>query len=748
MNKLLKITMLMVLLVLCGGNAIAQIKTDDILFPTRENEDSLRNELTKYKVQMLIRTYGDSIVIRWAPYDAGVWMSAIPEGWALYRSSDHPGDTVFSVDQNGDTLPFRLMNNGQSIVAMTLDEMMENFDSTDVYAGAAAQAMYGTMHYNINKDLPNDNNDLVFQVYKQSQEQTQRQFMAYLAAECDPRVGSAMGLRYVDKQVRPGGMYQYYLTSRLPHDFLPVDPVSKVVVNEKFVRSEDEDVPAIHIEQIDIYKAAIRWDKNQLAGYFLERSSDNGKTWERLNTKSPLWPMDPDSATYRVYGDSIASWMETQVVYLDSLDLTKTYVYRVRAFDAFGDRTEWRKSEKFKMTDFEPPLPPILHSVTPENNQRCHIKWVKPGNEKDYIGSMVMFAPTNQGPWKAVTDKLSKSVLEFTDEYAQQRGRGYYRIFAFDTAGNISYSAAMLNYIEDVTPPARPTRLNYATADSTGVVYLEWKANHDEDLQAYKVYYANQRDHEFIERSKGYITDTFFLDTLNLTSLTLDVYYYVVAVDNNNNYSYPSDTLRVLLPDFLPPTPPILEKTHQANDSVVLTWIGSASTDVENYYIYRKFREAKNWECINILPGNAPDRDNHIRFVDFPAPSRHPYTYAIEAVDSSRNSSGKNGTATIVVRESNLVNLEIKLKASYDKKAGGVALKINYKYDTDRDYYGVVYRSVNGGTFEDIGTFRRGDNSYLDTNAPADKECTYYVQLQLGHGRYTSASNNATVKTK
>lgn len=699
-------------------------------------------------IRLLARSYGDKIVLRWAPLDAGVWMASNNYGWNLYRGSTDDDDTIFYINGNGDTIHDNWLTKDKAIKPMTLDEMKKKFDSTDFYAGVAAQAMYGTMHYDVNKAEQGNEADLFSVASKQYQEQTQRQFMAYLAAEIDPDVATALGLRYVDTNVKQGIIYEYSLESLIPKEMVELYGVSVIVPCKPYVRQADEMMPEIRFSQIDVHKVAIRWSKNKLSGYWLERSEDKGKHWTKVNTNAPIWPMLPDSGTVAAYGDSVARWMIDDVVYFDSLDITKTYIYRVQAFDAFGEKLEWKKSENYRLFDFQPPSQPVLVKVQPQENKRCVIEWTVSQQDADLKGFVVTFSRDLEGPWNNVSSLLPKTARSYTDTLVYRRGRGLYRIFAVDTAGNVSFSPAMINSIEDIFPPEAPRNLVSISDDSTGLVYLSWDANTEKDLLAYKVYFANQRDHEFIERTEGYIYETSYFDSLDLTSLTNEIYYYVIAVDQNHNYSMPSDTIRVRFADLIAPGAPLLKDMVQSGDTVLLRWLASVSSDVEKYYVFRKFREAANWECIATKYPADFDKDGILVFTDRPAPNPKAYAYCIEAVDSAGNVSGMEGQAVVLVQESPIVSIDIKLKASYSKDPKGVKLEWEYKYDGKKDYYGVIYRATGDGEFRDITTFKRGETSYIDLTAPEKSNLKYYIELQLGQGRHSTPSSTATVKTK
>ena len=709
--------------------------------------ESLPDTLAEqYKtVRLIARAYGDSIVLRWATDDAGLWLAAKDYGWMVYRATASDDGSKFSVNKYGDTIPYRAIKGGP-LKPLSLEEMMQRFDSTDYYAGAAAQALYGAFHNNINDEAQSANVDFMTMAARQYQEQTQRHFMAMLAAECSPQVAEALALRFVDREVVPGEYYEYIVQCMVPQSLVSVVDPEILVYNTPFERKEEEMLPELTVTQLDQYHVAVRWDKNKLSGYYVDRRDDANAEWVTLTPNAPLWPMLPDEGTRAVFGDSVARWMENEVIFFDSLDLKRTYTYRVRAFDAFGATVDPRESQPYKLTDFVPPAPPYVREITPVDNRICPIKWVQPGSTDDVAGYMVMFSPTLEGPWKDVSGILPRNATSYTDSNAYLRGRGYYRIFVSDTAGNVNFSGSMLNNIEDITPPASPIGLNAIPDDSTGLILLYWNKNTESDLLAYKVYFANQRDHEFIELTPGYINDTIYFDSVDITMLARDVYYYVVAVDNNHNYSRPSDTLRVLLPDLLPPGVCVLESVSQDEDSVSIHWRASISEDVASYFVYRKLRPAVSWECVAVITPDKVDSKGLIHFGDRPQPSAHPYSYCIEARDSATNSSGFAGFAVAQVDPSSIIQVPITLKASYKK--GKTTLTWKYTYDGRKDYYGVVYRADGNGQFHDIGAFSRKEQSFVDTSAPSDTKCTYYIQLKLGSGRESAPSNQVTVTTK
>ena len=684
--------------------------------------------------QMIARSYGDSIVLRWAVDDAAAWMLGNKYGWTLKRLSND------STERNDTAL--RTLNGGRPILPLTLKQMMARFDSTDLMAGLAAQSLYGATKV---EESGGSSGDLMGFVYHQRQEQQQRQMMALLAAEQRPDLAMALGLGFVDHDVRPGVQYLYLLVSRIPPHLAKMSNARTMVLCAPFVRGPQDSVAPIEFLQLDGRRVLALWGKRNLSGYFVERSSDGGRSWRAMN-KYPIYGLTPGKEEREVFGDSVAAVMAGNVTMFDSLALDSTYLYRVEGFDAFGDRAPKRTSRPFRLADRIPPTTPVLGEVTARGNTICDLQWSMDTTEGDVHGFAVTFSESTDGPWKAVSGLLPPTQHAYSDRQAGQRGRGYYRVFVSDTAGNAAFSLAMLNNIEDVVPPDAPEALR-AACDTSGLVYIEWTPSHASDLHGYRLFAANQRDHEFVEVTPGFVEDTWFVDTVDIHSLTNEIFYYVVSVDNNFNYSYPSDTLRLPLPDVVSPMPCALRDVAQDADSATIRWIPSPSEDVERYFFFRRPKGAARWDLVTMAGQECVGTDSLITLTDFPPPSTRAYEYCIEAVDTSQNSSGKAGYAIALVRGSREQQVDIALKAKAEKGTRNVTLTWEYELDERNDHYGVVYRSVNDAPYEAVGNFGREEKSLTDRNVPAGT-VRYYVALRLAAGRHSTPSNEAQVKVK
>lgn len=705
-----------------------------------------------YTIQMAARSYADSIVLRLATDDPGVWLLGNHYGWTITRIG---GTRITDTEDSSTTV---VLNNGQPFKPWTLEQFKQNFDSTNIEAGVVAQMLYGAT--TVTQSTANDESTFFDYVFRQSQEQEQRQLVTYMVAERNARVAEAAGLRYVDRDIEKGEEYSYIITPNIDREFIDIRGKMVIIKAKPFVRTADLQIPEIKVDQIDPYRAAVHWGKNNLSGYFIERSTD-GKKWERL-TNSPIFGSDPDEAIRKVYGDDVYEFMKDDVVFVDSLELNTKYIYRVKAFDAFAEYTEWKMGSYFEMVDIIPPAAPVIVNVVPKDNKSCTIMWVKDTIESDLKGYLLTFAYHADGPWMKASELISPKDNKYIDPDAGERGPGYYRLFAVDYSENVSFSNSTANNIADLVAPPAPKNvhgegdfiydtIHTANGDSlglssNGLIYLQWDPVDANDLLGYRVFYANQRDHEYIEASHEPTTDLYFFDTINANTITPYIYYYVIAVDQRYNYSVPSDTVAIRTPDIVPPGVCVLLDMHQTSDSVYISWTKSTSEDVDQYIIYRRPKGSNRWIYLRSIPSkNLKDKDQ-IDFSDCPPAVGRAFQYCIEALDSSQLSSGRFGYVNVYSGNLRSAQVKMELSAKREKGTGHVELAWKYNYKGDLEHYGVIYRSIDGNDFTAIGSFKEGDSRYVDTSLPSDSSAQYYIVLKLGNGCTSNASNTAKVK--
>ena len=128
--------------------------------------------------------------------------------------------------------------------------------------------------------------------------------------------------------------------------------------------------------------------------------------------------------------------------------------------------------------------------------------------------------------------------------YDKLNASNYFTITAVARDGASRVSFPVLVQPLDSLPPAVPSGLK-AVIDSNGVVKLSWDANHESDLQGYKVFRALKKDEEAVPLVDSVWFTTSYSDKLSLKTLNKKAYYGVASVDKRFNQSLTSALIEV-----------------------------------------------------------------------------------------------------------------------------------------------------------------------------------------------------------
>jgi fibronectin type 3 domain-containing protein len=653
-------------------------------------------------VRVLARAYEDSIVIRWAPTD--------PVAWTLGKDS---GYRITRIDYTDPQHPVSMMLGTTSFRPLTHDQMMATLDRNNKYAAIAAQALYGN-DFQMTKDAPTG----FAKKIKQGHDALNfRYSFALQAADFSAPVASAIALRWVDKAVKKGIHYIYLITVNGSNKNYIVDSAAVFLDNIKPAPTPAPDgLQGFSFDrQIELH-----WNRRQagnFSAYYIERSDDQGKTWQTLN-KLPYYTTDqvptakstpgqatagngtPGQAAASTKKDSalrkVASILRDHQIYMDSIPLDyHDYYYRVRGIDAFAELSPWSATVILQGRDLTPPAPPVINSAKNPAGSQIDIAWTQRTPAPDLAGYYISRSNSIKGPFYPLTKKLlPKTTTSFTDSAALPQLPNYYVVIAVDTAKNVAASSAYPGYLTDTIPPAAPVRIA-GSIDSAGIVHLHWAANREADIKGYKVYYAYGPKDQFAQLTTHALADTTFTDTISMKSLNRRVWYEVVAVDKTNNHSAYSAPVAIKKLVVIPPTAPVAGAIATKGHSVSIEWIESRSEGAAGYEIFRRSADT-TWALIG---GLHQDWTTHsLHFTDSSIATNTDYYYTAETIDSTGSRSARSFQVHVRSNVTDSLPLLNSLQAKLDSKQQHVRLSWQYK-DTG-DYFFVIYRSVNNGSLD------------------------------------------------
>lgn len=255
------------------------------------------------------------------------------------------------------------------------------------------------------------------------------------------------------------------------------------------------------------------------------------------------------------------------------LSASKTYYYRVRAYNGYGNSGYSNVANATTQT--APPAAPSGLSATASSSSQINLSWTD--NANNASGYIVQRSPDNVtftqvGTVGANGNSYSDSGLSASSTY-------YYRVYAYNSGGNSGYS----NTANATTLPSAPTAPTGLTATTASIsqINLSWTDN------------ANNVSGYIVQRSPDNVTFTQIATVgANATSyadigLTAGTtYYYRVCAYNSGGNSAFSNTANATTQTAPPTAPTGLTATAISSSQINLSWTDSTN-DETGFYIER-----------------------------------------------------------------------------------------------------------------------------------------------------------------
>ena len=665
----------------------------DITPPEGKPLTMMRSDFGRFnQIQALAKAYGDSVVLRWAPNAPAFWRNSNIFGYQLMRK-ELLLDSTYIPEEDG----YILLD---TVKPWSEEKFASSYRGMDSLVLVAAQCLYG-------KDVTSPLDGF----YMQSSEENLKYGFALFAADNSSDAANALGLRFVDRNVVPGRAYVYHILSTASGSLFESAFID--VINVK-----DSSLDQVEEVSIDSLESAVRiqWSKglnSRFSAFKIERSADEGKSFQLL-TKVPLVFIDnPDVEEGPYY------------VFLDSLpENYKTYRYRIYGINSFAN---WSNPvEVIGMgIDKTPPAPPAVYFAQANLAGNIELRWEPTEKVSDLAWFQVYLANELMGDYQPVSEKLPASKKDFTFKGPLNTYQShYFKIAAEDQKGNVAFSGAYFVNLVDSIPPAPPQNLSYQV-DSTGVVGLYWDHGKERDLAGYRIYMANNVNHEFSQLTSEPIEINAFLDTIALNALDKEVFYQIVAVDKSHNLSEFSEVLVVNRPDILPPAPPVFLSPISGLDGIQLRWSPSPSNDLAGYILFRK-----NSDSDSIFTSIAFIDSSKISYTDSTCLPDILYEYSLRAIDQSGLYSADIPTVQ-ARRQFDLNHLTIESFGVTLNTKDSVA-ELNWKYVPEEDgkgYLFYLYKKVEPEGWNKIKQFSSDIFNFKDSNISKKGKYVYGIKV-------------------
>jgi fibronectin type 3 domain-containing protein len=658
-------------------------------------------------IAVIARAYQDSVILRWAP--------STPHGW---RIANRLGYIVERRQAGGQTIRLTPEPEVPWPIERLADALDANPDNS--YLGLAVYALAGdTTLMGLADSLGIDT------VGVNAEKNTTLYGYALFSADNDPLVAEALGLRFVDRDVKAGGRYTYRVSLSEKRDYR-IDP-GEVTVEVR--ATGPSPAPANFKAQGLDGRIDLRWEglsERDYSGYYVYRSDDGGKTFNKMN-KTPIVIVTPGEANVM----RIARFVDTTITNY------KVYKYQVRGIDAFGELGQPGEVEAFGR-DLTPPPQPSVKSPEQLGNTKIRLSWEMTESSPDLAGFSVSRSAFIDSNYHRLTKKpLPPTAREYIDERATD-AEPYYVIATLDTAGNEALSFPLYGMLIDTLPPSIPAGLT-GTINKDGIVHLRWRRGPERNLLGYRVLRANAPEHEFSQLTGEVYTDTTFVDTVEVRTLTRNVYYRIAAVNRRYIHSEMSSILALRRPDVVPPEAPVFTDVLPTDSTVVLSWAPSSSEDLKWHVLYRRLSGEQKWVAIDTL---SKKEDS---YTDRAVRQNTLYEYLIEAVDST----GLKSPAVVPVQarpyDTGVRPPIEKLTARYDEKKKEIALRWSYQPRKKESYFFLIYRAARGASLTKYRSVESAQTSFADTGLLGSGLYSYAVQVVTESGGASPISDKVQV---
>lgn len=551
----------------------------------------------------------------------------------------------------------------------------------------------------------------------------------------DKEVALGVGLGAIDHTAVRGKKYLYRVVINTPGQ------PSKTSLQNIVCRAtsvEAVQLPKPENKSLGIFEndgaLTIIWkDIPSLVGYYIERSERKSAQNYKTLTKTPLIFLKGE----KYQGETGGSFKDENLVN------GKEYYYKIYANTLLGDKVLVGQI-KGMPKDLTPPKMPRLRNPK-HDKDKVKLTWFFEGTpDADLKGFNVFRSEKSDGEYvKLNRSLLPKSQRTFEDKNYSKEHANYYKVVAYDNNENPGASAPAYAVIIDENPPEKPKGIR-AHISKEGVVQIVIPKQKDKDIIGYKIFKANQKNHEFsvvkevFPSSRDYLFQKedkmVFEEKIPLKTLTSKIYYKVKMYDRNFNQSEFSNTIELEKPDIVPPASTVI-KSYKVNfNNVALEIIKPTSKDLKAVNLYRKTGK-ENWKIIHSFPAN---KEVQVTYTDKEIKPNKQYYYRVQAVDNHRLTSKFSPAIPIKTIDFEIIPPVKSVKVS--KKGKYIQLDWKYKNSTNRFF--VVYRKVNKGAFKQIGHSNK--NQFIDKR-PKKGSVQYVIKVLDLNGNSSKMSKSIRI---
>ena len=420
--------------------------------------------------------------------------------------------------------------------------------------------------------------------------------------------------------------------------------------------------------------------------------------------------------------------------YTDSgLSASTGYTYRVRAYNSAGD-SGYSGSASATTRDSLPSAPSSL-TATAKSSSRIDLGWKDTSNNESGFKIERKVSTQTDANFSQI-GTANAGAESYTDSGLSARTGYTYRVRAYNSVGNSSYSGtASATTKAPPPPPDAPSALS-ATAKSSSQIDLSWDDNSDDET-GFKIERRLSTSSSFSQIGTTSANDTDYTDSGLSASTT---YVYRVRAYNANGNSGYSDTDRATTRSNVPGAPTSLSASAKSSSQIDLSWTDNSSNE-SGFKIERKLSSAANSSFRQVGTTSANDND----YSDSGLSEGTGYTYRVRAYNAAGNSSySASASATTKV---SIPSAPSSLSAS---ARSATTIRLSWTDNASNESGFKIERKLSSAadsSFSQVGTASANARSYTDSGLSASTGYTYRVRAYNSAGN-SSYSGTASATTK
>ncbi len=307
------------------------------------------------------------------------------------------------------------------------------------------------------------------------------------------------------------------------------------------------------------------------------------------------------------------------------------YTYRITALDTLNAVFSYSNIDTATGIRNTPPRHPdlILTTVTKTDIKNGNILLEWHPSTTYGIATYFIYRSTDNLVWRKIAT-VSATDTSYTDNMFETYEKSYYyRIEAYDSCGNISKDAALLNTHRTI---GLSTKAGNQETDISWNQYMGFPA------VVYKLYRDGQVWARFTD------TTTHYIDTLVICGR---MYHYVMQAMSADSatISWSNRDSVVTVDHKAPRAIHIVTATVDSpNISILVRWTKSTNYDALKYVLYRRYGDLGNWTI-----AHSTTNLNDTVFIDsLPNFGSRPHCYMIQVVDYCNNKSEQSNLACTI----------------------------------------------------------------------------------------------------